>query len=81
MTDDTRDIAVEARTDIKQIKEMLRGHIEDTKEHRESQNARLTALEGVVLQAKGAKVLATGLVATVTTVGLGTVAKFMGFIR
>ena len=35
MSEDTRDIAIEARTDIRQIKDMLRSHIEETRDHRE----------------------------------------------
>jgi hypothetical protein len=81
MPDDTRDIAVEARADLRTIKEMLREHIEETREHRDKQNERLSSLENIVLQAKGAKLAFTGIIATATTIGLGTLAKMFGFIR
>ena len=86
--EDTRDIAIEARTDIRQIKEMLQHHIDETRQHRNglqhdigSIREQVQGHSDLIQQAKGAGTAITAIVATVTTVGLGTIAKFAGIIR
>lgn len=97
--DSTRDIAIGTRQDLAAIKEMLKDHITDTRQHRDAIAMRIEqdrdAVVGrieqveheiskhhdILQQIKGAKILASGLVATVTTVGIGAMAKVFGVIR
>lgn len=88
MPDDTRDIAIETRSDLRAIKEMLKEHIDETRKYREKTSKRVEIVEerldghqSLIDQAKGAKMLAVGLIATVTTVGIGSVAKLFGVIK
>jgi hypothetical protein len=110
MPDDTRDIAIEARTDIKNILKMLQSHMDKTEAHRDGLLGRVQSLEGNLLekvevietnllgkvkvvevelqkhhdliqQIKGAKIAIASIVAAVTTVGVGAIAKLVGVWR
>lgn len=54
MPEETRDIAVEARTEIRSIKQMLEDHIKETKAHRVEMSKTLKAHNDLIQQAKGA---------------------------
>lgn len=88
MSEETRDIAIEARTDIRQIKEMLRSHIEETRDHRDGLRSEIEGLKekqsehnDLIQQLKGAKFTVSAIAAGITTIGIGGLAKLAGFIR
>jgi hypothetical protein len=81
MSDDTRDIAVEARTDIRAIKKLLEDHIHESREHRDDVRVQLQNHNNLIEQMKGARLAVTAIVSGVTAIGLGTIAKVSGLIR
>lgn len=81
MTDDTRDIAVEARTDIRAIKKLLEDHIHESREHRDDVRQQLQTHNNLIEQMKGARIAVTVIVSGVMAIGLGTIAKISGIIR
>lgn len=81
MADDTRDIAIEARTDIRAIRKMLEGHIEETREHRDQITVQLTSHNNLIQQIKGARIAITAIISAFVALGLGTIAKLFGVIR
>lgn len=91
MTDETRDIAIEARTDIKQIKEMLREHITETRDYRSEVHKRIDVIEAKVLahhdtfqQLQGAWKAAAAIgsiVGAIVAAAIAFLAKIAGFIR
>ena len=56
MTDDTRDRVIEASTEIRQIKDMLREHIVETRDHRDGLKQEVEAIkDGLKVEMDGIK--------------------------
>lgn len=91
MSDETRDIAIESRNEIKNVKELIKEHIAETREYRSEVHARIDKIEATVgthhnafEQMKGAWKAAAAIGAIVSAIvasGLALLAKVAGFIR
>ena len=91
MSDETRDIAIESRNEIKNVKELIKQHISETREYRSEVYARIDKIEAKVgehhdlfEQGKGAWKAAAAIGAIVSAIvasGLALLAKIAGFIR
>ena len=91
MTEETRDIAIESRNEIKNVKELIKEHIAETRNYRNEVYSRIDKIEQTVLthhntfeQLKGAwkAAAAIGSIVGALVAGLiAFVAKVAGFIR
>lgn len=91
MGDETRDIAIESRNDIRHLKELMVTHIAETREYRKEVHSRIDEIEATVSthhnafeQLKGAWKAAAAIGSIVGAVVAGLLAllaKVAGFIR
>jgi len=73
--------ASDTKADRKELIEFMEKALDKVNERIDLSDDRIDKHQSLIEQLKGAKYAMTGLVATGTTIGLGTLAKFIGVIR